>query len=64
VIFVETHDADLLSAAEIDRAFEVAKNTGGWSFEEAELMARALVQTAGNTIVRVRAEQRQESELS
>jgi hypothetical protein len=27
---------------DIDRALEVAQNTGGWSFEEADLMARAL----------------------
>jgi len=57
MLLFETHDDTLLSAAEIDRALEVAKNTGGWSFEEADLMARALVQTCGTAIVRVRVEE-------
>lgn len=57
MIYVETHDDDLLTAAELDRAFEVAENWGGWSFEEAQLMARALIQTAGQPIVRVRVEE-------
>jgi hypothetical protein len=56
VILMETYDDDLLSADEIDRALEVAQNTGGWSFEEAQLIARAFVQTCGKSIVRVRAE--------
>ena len=49
-----TDDHDLLTAAEIERALEVANNWGGWSFEEAELMARALQQTSGQSIVLVR----------
>lgn len=61
MILIETYDDDLLSADELDRALEVAKNTGGWSFEEAQLLARALVQTCGQSVVRVRAEHSQES---
>jgi hypothetical protein len=56
MIFLETPDPSLLSAAEIDRALEVAKNWGGWSYEEAELIARALIQTAGKALVPVRAD--------
>lgn len=64
MILMETYDNDLLSADEIDRALEVAQNTGGWSFEEAQLMARALVQTCGQSVIRVRAEQNQDTRQS
>lgn len=56
VILIETEDAELLTADEIDRALEATKNWGGWSYEESALMARALVQTCGQSIVRVRLE--------
>ena len=38
-----TAEAMRISYDDLDRACEVALNIGGWSYEEAELMSRALL---------------------